>query len=87
MTAEDIAFWLSRLGHTKRQKVAALRDLLRHAKGDEMSDEDRAICLDALHALGTTYIAAKVGAYKTHHSSRKFFAAGVVDTTDEDAHI
>lgn len=76
MTDEEYARWLARLGHTKGQKVAAVRDLLRHATGDEMSDDDRLVCHRALRDLGSHYVAEKAKAYKTHHSSRKFFSAG-----------
>lgn len=82
MTEADYQHWLSMLGRTRTQKVAAVRDLLRHAVGDAMTKADRALCLRALHELGTTYVAEKVGAYKTHHSSRKFLQAGVVDTDE-----
>lgn len=60
MTEEQIGLWLKMLGRTPSQQIAAVTDLLSHANGDEMSRDDRTICLRALQQLGTTYVRQKI---------------------------
>ena len=52
MTPAEIRDWIEMLGSTRQVQIAVLKDLLRHATGDEMSSEDRTICTIALRILG-----------------------------------
>lgn len=47
----EVEIWLAMLGVTKQERVAALKDMLKHAKGDEMSPEDLVVCRMALVKL------------------------------------
>ena len=49
MTDHDMLDWYEGLGPTSLSRKAVVYDLLRHARGDEMSLEDRVICRRVLH--------------------------------------
>lgn len=55
MTDAELDHWLKMLGRTKAKRIAAIIDLLAHARGDEMSEDDRQTCLDALHRMDTSF--------------------------------
>lgn len=48
MTDQQIFCWLSLLPGAMKNKRAIIRDLLIHANTDQMSSEDRQICMRAL---------------------------------------
>jgi hypothetical protein len=43
MTDDEIQEWLFALAHSDAERVRLMEDLLKHAKGDGMTDADRAI--------------------------------------------
>ena len=47
----DIQAWVETLSPKQAEQVKIIKDLLRHAQGDGMSDEDRNICLRVLQRL------------------------------------
>ena len=62
MTNEEIIDWLSLLGTGNAttgyirctndlERIEVIQDLLSHARGDKMTDEDKQICQDALAKL------------------------------------
>lgn len=52
MSDDDQRAWVQMLAPDARRQILIIRDLLRHAIGDDMSDEDRAICRRQLARLG-----------------------------------
>ena len=51
MTDTEIKGWLEMLSLKPTEQVRIIKDLLRHAQGDGMSNEDRHICLKVLQGL------------------------------------
>ena len=51
MSQADIASWVAGMGETDRDRLLAIRNLLRHANEDRMSGPDRIICHQAMRAL------------------------------------
>lgn len=51
LTEPEIADWVQGLGSTDARRVERLQELLRNAVGDQMSPEDRVICVNALRKL------------------------------------
>lgn len=51
MTEPEIKAWLSTLATTTTGRITMIKDLIRHANGDEMSPEDRTICVSVLKRL------------------------------------
>ena len=51
MTEDDIQDWLQMLGRTRGHQVRVVRDLLEHARGDQMTPEDLRVCRMALRRL------------------------------------
>lgn len=47
----EIDEWLARLGPTDQERITLLKDLLRNANQDSMSETDRRICREALTKL------------------------------------
>lgn len=43
--------WASSLAPTRERQIAVIRDLLQHARGDEMTPADLAFCRAALRLL------------------------------------
>lgn len=48
--AEQLA-WVAMLGKTPLEQASSIRELLKHANGDEMSADDRRICVAQLERL------------------------------------
>ena len=48
---DDYLGWVEALSPEQAEQVRVIKDLLRHAQGDGMSDEDRNICLRVLQRL------------------------------------
>jgi hypothetical protein len=59
MNEEQIDAWTSMIRIVAKNigstPIAIIEDLLKHAKKDEMSDEDRAICLRQLEMLKSVH--------------------------------
>lgn len=55
LSRAEIDAWLESLGETPRQRITVLRDLLKHAPGDEMTAADRDICRKELGRLLTQH--------------------------------
>jgi len=51
MTSYEIQEWLNYLAPTPAERLKVLRDLIRYAAEDEMSAEDRSICVNCFYAL------------------------------------
>ena len=51
MTNAEIKGWLEMLSLKPIEQARIIKDLLRHAQGDSMSNEDRNICLKVLQSL------------------------------------
>ena len=51
MTDAEVNGWLETLSPKPAEQVSIIKDLLRHAQGDGMSNEDRNICLNVLQRL------------------------------------
>ena len=51
MTDPEIKGWLEMLSLKPSEQVRIIKDMLRHAQGDSMSNEDRNICLKVLQEL------------------------------------
>lgn len=48
MSDTELRHWWRMMGRDESARAAMVRTLLRHANADEMSAEDRALCLRAL---------------------------------------
>ena len=48
MTDNSILAWLSQLSHTNAERLKVVVDLLKHANGDGMTEEDRIACRRAI---------------------------------------
>jgi len=51
MTPYEIQEWLNYLAPTPAERLKVLRDLIRYAAEDEMSAEDRSICVNSFCSL------------------------------------
>ena len=51
MTDAEIKGWLDMLSSKPTEQIRIIKDLLRYAQGDGMSNEDRNICLKVLQGL------------------------------------
>ena len=51
MTPKEEQTWIDNLAPTRKERLAILQDLLRHANADNMSKDDRAICIRQLALL------------------------------------
>ena len=51
MSNNEIKGWLEMLSLKPTEQVRLIKDMLRHAQGDGMSNEDRNICLKVLQGL------------------------------------
>ena len=51
MTDHEIFEWVAMLGSTREAQRAGIRELLRHQRGDEMTQVDQGICRRALVLL------------------------------------
>ena len=49
----DIKAWIWTLSRIKGEQTAIIADMLKHAKWDSMSAEDREVCVRALTLLNT----------------------------------
>lgn len=52
MTNPEILEWLGMLSPLKEKQRTIVTDLLRHANEDQMSVDDRLVCLQALTLIG-----------------------------------
>ena len=51
MTASEVQSWLEVIGDCTSVRIRVIKDLILHANSDEMSEEDRAICVSTLRTL------------------------------------
>lgn len=51
LSPAELAYWESRMGASPEEKIASIRNLLRHAAEDRMSKDDREICKTTLLRL------------------------------------
>ena len=86
MTDTEIKGWLEMLSLKPAEQVRIIKDLLRHAQGDGMSNEDRNICLKVLQGLdypaykaiqmkqntNDAKVSAQLVAYYRRHLNRRY---------------
>ena len=58
-TEADTQAWLETLGSSRAKQVEVIKHLLDYASEDEMSAEDRTICLNTLKDMGVDYPESK----------------------------
>src|SRR3990167_7411005 len=68
MTQQEINAWLHRLAHSDAMRLLIIKDLLRHASGDEMSAEDRTVCRECIDILQKRLNATKQRSQDTARS-------------------